>query len=196
MCINFETSVVAFGLGEITGLYLTTENSFEKKVIGMFVMFYSMIQLFEVLLYSNCFTNDELYSRLILLNLGFQGLIFFLLVSNYQSVNIIFIAIMSIISLGVSFFSLSDNFIKAEKVNGCLSWNFLHNNKLLTSGLGIMYVLILYWLLIESNNKYYAKCGIVLILTLLFSNYVKQNKNVPSMWCLSSAIAGPIFILL
>ena len=56
MCVNLQTSIVAFIIGEICGFILATENN-EKRAIGIFVMFYSFVQLFEALIYY--YGNDE-----------------------------------------------------------------------------------------------------------------------------------------
>lgn len=45
-------------------------------------MFYSLVQLFEAFIYYNGKSASEIYSRLLLLNLGFQGLVLFLLASQ------------------------------------------------------------------------------------------------------------------
>ncbi len=82
MCINLETSLLAFGIGEFSGLYLLSSSSVEKRILGIFVMFLSLIQLFEALIYYNGISASEIYSRLLLLNLGFQGFVFFTLVNN------------------------------------------------------------------------------------------------------------------
>ena len=76
MCINLKTSILAFGIGTGSG-YLLTTKSIEKKMMGIFIMFYSLIQLFEAGIYWSNGTNPLLYSQLIMINLGFQGLLFF-----------------------------------------------------------------------------------------------------------------------
>ena len=52
MCINAETSLASFAIGEIAGLLLLASKNNDKKVIGLFIMFYSLVQLFEYNIYS------------------------------------------------------------------------------------------------------------------------------------------------
>ena len=53
MCVNYQTSLAAFIFGEITGLILIfdqdkSSTNYDKIFIGLFVMFYSLIQFFEL----------------------------------------------------------------------------------------------------------------------------------------------------
>ena len=73
MCINLKTSIGAFLIGTISSLILINSNNKENKFIGNFILFYTFIQLFEALIYNN---NLTIYSRLLLINLGLQGLVF------------------------------------------------------------------------------------------------------------------------
>ena len=79
MCVNLKTSISAFLIGTISSLILINSNNKENKFIGNFILFYTFIQLFEALIYNN---NLTIYSRLLLINLGLQGLVFMLLL-NY-----------------------------------------------------------------------------------------------------------------
>ena len=63
MCINLETSLFSFLIGESAGLTLAMSNSLEKRLIGLFIMFYSFIQIFEANIYFK--SNQELNSRLL-----------------------------------------------------------------------------------------------------------------------------------
>lgn len=203
MCLNLQTSLVAFGLGELAGLYLATRNSIEKKLVGLFVMFYSLVQLFEAFIYYHGESADEIYSKLLLLNLGFQGLVFFVLMSQAYAINNFYLVVSAIISFGIIIYSMSSVFSKVEIKSNCLRWPFLEN-KFINIPLSIMYLLIFFWILNDketiSNNvsdtNYVGNCGIVLIITFLFSNLVTFNCNKPGMWCLTSAISAPIFTLL
>lgn len=202
MCINLETSIIAFGVGELSGLYLATSDSLERKLIGYFIMFYSLVQMLEGLIYYYGASANEIYSRLILLNLGFQGLIFFVLMNQVTNLNPIYLEFTALISLIVCVYSLSADFKKVYFTDCCLNWGFL-DDKIIRISLSIMYVLIFYWLftdkqpLVPKSNVYFlTKCGIVLGLTFLFSKFIITNNNNPSMWCLASAISAPIMIFI
>jgi hypothetical protein len=202
MCINLETSILAFGLGEASGLYLATRDSIEKKLIGLFVMFYSLVQLLEAFIYYYGKSANEIYSRLLLLNLGFQGLVFFLLMSYCYKINSFYLIITGIISLGILVYSFGSSFKKAELTNECMKWIFMENNFIKIS-LSIMYTTMFCWILnhkeniyTNTNNNFIFNSGLVLLLTYLFSEQIKFNCNIPSIWCLTSAISAPIFTLL
>ena len=202
MCINLQTSILAFGLGELSGLYLVTRDSIEKKLIGLFVMFYSLVQLFEAFIYNSGESANEIYSRLLLLNLGFQGIVFFLLMSQCFIINNFYLIITGIISIGILFYSLSSSFEKAELNNGCLTWNFLDNNNI-SIPLYIMYAIILYWIITDKQSIYpntdtdfIRNVGVILFVTAVLTNQIRFNCNKPGMWCLSSSISAPLFTLL
>ena len=47
MCINAETSLLSMMLCEISGLLMYMNNNINKKMFGLFVMFYTLVQYFE-----------------------------------------------------------------------------------------------------------------------------------------------------
>ena len=201
MCVNFQTSLMAFVLGEITGLILIfdqddTKTNYEKIFIGLFVMFYTMIQFFELKIYLNK-ENNQIYKNLLSLNLGFQGLVFFLIASFIYKINYIYL----IICLLVSFIIMLNVFQNGTKIsltqNNCLRWDFLTYESDMNMSLGIMYFTMFLWIFVESNSKYLKYVGFILLGTFIFSYYVLSGKeNSPGLWCLSSAISAPLFLLL
>ena len=109
-------------------------------------MFYRLIQLLETNIY---FGNDtsSIYSRLLLINLGFQGLVFFILMSNLYEINNFYIIICSIISIYIIFEACKTDFNKANitpfSVNiGTL--NFYIKIKFILLILYYIYVLLYY----------------------------------------------------
>ena len=71
MCINAPTSLGSFIIGETSGLLLINTGDKPRQMIGLFVMFFSLVQLFEYNIYKN--NNIKLNSKLLLLNLATQG---------------------------------------------------------------------------------------------------------------------------
>jgi|SaaInlStandDraft_2_1057019.scaffolds.fasta_scaffold150706_2 hypothetical protein len=200
MCINFETSLFSFLIGESAGLTLAMSNSIEKRLIGLFIMFYSLIQIFEANIYFK--SNQELNLRLLLINLGFQGLVFFILMSYIYEINSIYIVISILVSIIILIKGLSENF-KEITINNCLEWNFINENEIYYS-LGLMYLIMFIFIFsnkelkndnLENDNLVF-KSGIILLITYLFSFYVIDYKNRPSIWCMSSAIVAPVILLL
>ena len=208
MCINYETSLASFLIGELSGLALILFNcsetdtksiDYEKIFIGLFVMFYTMIQFFELRIYQTN-NSDMIAKKLLLLNLGFQGLLFFVLMSLLYKINGIYIWICGLVSFIIvieTIFGFDSQNIELTKFK-CLKWNFMKNDKISLS-LGLMYLTMFFWIFVEPNSNFIKYIGFVLLFTLVLSyfifNNIYTNVNSPSIWCLSSAIAAPLFIL-
>ena len=78
----------------------------------------------------------------------------------------------------------------------CLKWNFLESNSNISIGLSLMYFAMFLWIFTQSDSNYIKYVGFVLLGTFIFSYFVLSGKaNSPSIWCLSSAIAAPLFLL-
>lgn len=206
MCINFETSLVSFLIGEFVGLYLVFNqdknvDSYQEKIcIGLFVMFYTLIQFFEMILYKNNCSNSLVYKDLLILNLGFQGLVFFILMSLIFKINKIFIILCCLISFLIIYqviINFNDENIIECGTNGLgLKWNFIKNENI-SFNLGIMYFIIFFWIFTQNTNKFILNVGIILFGTLVFSYFIQNfSNNPPSIWCMSSAIAAPLILLL
>lgn len=208
MCINYETSLASFLIGELSGLALILFNcsetdtksiDYEKIFIGLFVMFYTMIQFFELRIYQTN-NSDMIAKKLLLLNLGFQGLLFFVLMSLLYKINGIYIWICGLVSFIIvieTIFGFDSQDIELSE-SKCLKWNFMKNDKISLS-LGLMYLTMFFWIFVEPNSNFIKYIGFVLLFTLVLSyfifNNIYTNVNSPSIWCLSSAIAAPLFIL-
>ena len=198
MCINLYTSTIAYLIGTISGLFLIKNKNKEKKMIGYFILFYTLVQLFEALIYKD---NKTIYSRILLINLGLQGIVFALLLNNYISINNIYIYIFSIIAIFIIYESIQSNFIKATTENGMI-WNF--SDKKVSIILLIMYILMFFVMYYYKNKlNYMNKFTVVLLLTFIISYsinilYPKSlcSINKASIWCLSSAIVAPIMLII
>jgi len=218
MCINYQTSSIAFLIGEISGLILTLESD-DRKMVGLFVMFYSLIQFFEANIHYYGQDASSIYSRLLLMNLGFQGLVFFILMGKIIEVNNYYFLICGIISLFIVYRALSTDFKKADVAN-CLKWNFMEHDTVIA--LTIMYVIIFYWYstskVTKSNynsksnynfkSNYNSKSnsnadinfinntGIFFATTFALSYLIFNKNSSPGIWCLLSAIIAPMFLIL
>jgi hypothetical protein len=196
MCINFETSVSAFIIGTTSGILLYLQGQPEKRVIGLFIVFFSMVQLFEALIYKGYDTNGTL-SKLLYLNLGFQGFFFFLLFWMYSFKNAVpYLVITGIIALYFTVSLFYKTFNKAQ-MGTCLTWNFIHDYYS-QHLLQIMYGLLFLYLFYKQDNKTIRNAGFVLLFTCIISvaAILINLQNRPSIWCLTSALAGPLFLLI
>jgi hypothetical protein len=195
MCIDSQTSLASFIIGEIAGLLLVLTGKKEKQVIGLFIMFYSLVQLFEYNIYKN--KNVSLHSKLLLLNLVSQGLVLFVLVKNICNISNIYIYI-GLFVLLCSIFLMLYKKQQDATIETCIKWTFLNSSysKLLT----IMYLSIFHLLLFDKcirNNNFLNKIGYFFLITYILSQIIsKLGEKVPSYWCLSSAVLAPTLLLI
>lgn len=193
MCINFESSVFSFLLGATTGLLLSLQNSDYKKAIGIFIFFFSFVQLFEAFIYKG-YDSNGLFSKLIFVNLSLQCLVLsvlFFVICNFQDIKY-YLLLNFIIAVVLLFHLFFLNFAKGTK-NNCTSWNFMN---LYTRGLlSTMYISLIYYLL-TNKNLFLHKFGLFLSLTAVISYFISYiTINGPSMWCLTSALFAPFLLL-
>ena len=190
MCINFETSIAAFLIGEIAGFILFLSNNIYKKYIGLFIMFFSLVQILEALIYKG-YDYNGIFSKILLINLSLQGTFFFYLINKIdpnQKIYLYICGIISIIIISRIFFTDFKN----ASINTCLKWNFMDyiNKKLFY----VMYLLIFLYSF-TSNIYFITISALILLITYIIAKIV-QNENSPSMWCLSSALVSPLIIFL
>jgi hypothetical protein len=200
MCINFETSIGSFIMGLISSIILQLQKDNGKKNMGKFVIFFSLIQLFEAIIYKQK-NKQKIFSKMILLNLGYQGFIFFHFMSKNHHVRKEYKFISLLIAIIITLYVIKlDDFVKIDKKlscidkEGCLTWNFMEDKNICIL-LSLMYFMIFMWLF-TSNDKKMFKCGILLLSTFIFSYFTKNISNSPSFWCMTSAIISPLFIIL
>lgn len=194
MCFSFEASVVAFIIGEVSGYLLFQNENSIYKVIGLFVMWYSLVQLAEAFIYKNY--NVKLSSKMLLFNLFTQGIVLVALMNRYTLTDSkIILGLMLLIAIyGVYKVNIS-NFSSALVDQNCVScgkmyWPFLEGNT--TIVLGIMYSLMFYMLLTNQNKKI-NDVGKYFLATYILS-YMIPIKNAPSVWCYSSALVAPYLV--
>ena len=191
MCINAPTSLASFFIGEIAGLTLLTKDK-ERQLVGIFVMFYSLVQLFEYNIYKNIQTN--LNSKLLLTNLAAQGIVFFMLMAQLCNVNSLYIIINGLILL-ITLLTIFKSKIKSASIQKCIQWDFIssHLNIILT----LMYITMFLWTFTSGCSKFVTKAGWFFIITLFISMLAgKRSNKTPSYWCMASAVLAPVLLLL
>ena len=196
MCINFKTSIGAFAIGTIAGLLLITSENKEKIAIGACIMFYTLVQLCEALIYNN---NLEIYSKILLLILGFQGLVFAIFLNTITPIHEFFIYAFVFIA-GVVLYKISQPDFKKATIEGGMKWNF--KDDFTNFALTMMYILIFLIVYLYRNkfdifNKFTILMLVLYVTSqLLVMVYPKLlcSTNKPSIWCLASAVASPIML--
>ena len=180
ICVNLETSIVSFLTGEYFGWNMYQSNIKEYQILGIFIMFFTLIQLIEACIY---FFDPKWYkflNKLLIISLGLQGLVLFYAHQKilYQQHFLIFLTL--IISIITTCNTINDKYIVKE--SKCLDWNFFQNNKKISDLIFWMYITVL--ILLSSNKKYIIYINYLLFIYFI-SKYINVNKNTPSMWCLS-----------
>jgi len=194
MCINSQTSLAAFLIGESSGLLLLNSNKIEKKIIGFFIMFYSLVQLMEYNIYNN--NNSEISSKLLLTNLGMQGIVLFLLLNTLCKIDNIYLLLPVVAFLYIMYTILFKSHKKAT-VNNCIKWDFMTFDIKLV--LHFMYLSIFHLLFFNKclfNNLFIRKTGYFFLITCIISFIIGNTTSKgPSFWCLSSALLSPLLVL-
>jgi hypothetical protein len=191
MCIN----VVAFSIGALSGLVLIRQGGV-KISIGIFTLFFSCVQLIEAAMHYSPSTRT-LTSKLLLLNLGFQGLVFGISFLSTIGVHPYYLFIYLTVAILITLYScMSSHFQDVScSSNDCrLVWGFLNDwytSVLLTA----MYAVMFLWVL-SQQNQVCVQWGRLLLFTLCISYFLQPIKYSPSIWCLTSAIVSPLTILI
>ena len=196
MCVSFEASVIAFMIGEVSGYLLFQSKNIIYKAFGLFVMWYSLVQLAEAFIYKNY--NVMLASKLLLFNLFTQGVVLALLLHRYNIADSkLILILMSLIAVYGTYKICQSNFESAiisrdSSSCGKMEWPFIkgNNGKVLIA----MYSLLLYMLLTHENRQI-NDIGKYFLATLILS-YIIPMKNSPSVWCYSSALVAPYLVYL
>ena len=143
--------------------------------------------------------SSSIYSRLILINLGLQGLVFFILMNQIFIINNFYLISCAIISIYTIYQALSTNFKKVE-ISKCLTWNFMDKNYY---SLFLMYAIMFIWLFSKKTPRFknisidfINNSRNIFVCTLIISYFLLNYKNSPSIWCLSSAIVAPLFLII
>lgn len=190
---------MSFMIGELAGLYLLFGDESHQS-LGIFVIFYTFVQFFEMMIHKYGNNADSMYSKLLLLNLGLQGIVFFICMNRIYNISIQYFVISALIGMYVFYKINADDFKNAIITeNKCLQWNFMTED--LSYVLTLMYVLIFYFMFSNKSSKYDStvfidKAGIYFLITAVISFVIYNKKNSPSIWCLSSAILAPILTII
>ena len=190
MCINFETSIAAFIIGEISGFILSLSNNIYKKYTGLFIMFFTLVQLLEALVYKG-YDYNGILSKLLLINISLQGTLFFYLINKVDPTAKIYLYICGIISTIIISRIFLTNFNKIS-INTCLRWNFLDNIN--TPLFKIMYFLL--YLYAFTCKIFFITIAALILLFAYMLSITFRLKHTPSMWCLTSAVISPLIIFL
>jgi hypothetical protein len=131
------------------------------------------------------------------MNLGSQGCVYFCLLSEQAHIRRIYFYITGTIATICFIESMKSNFQEAT-LNPNMRWNFLEKRQLpyifhIMHGSCFTYSFLDNKL--ENINIAKATIIYVFITILSFTIKIPCNDNNPSLWCLSSVLAGPLLLL-
>jgi hypothetical protein len=189
MCISLEVSVASFLIGTLSAAYLYRSDKPFAKAFAVFMLFYTMIQLFEALLYWQ--GPSTTWSTLLLVNLALQGVVFFGAMKYFDEKKLPdrdhgFI-VSCLLATMILFVTSSDE-VQATVGSG-ICWKFL-DNEAVKRLLSLMYVVI-FLSLFRASDEVADKIAVLYIFTYILSRSLNLEKS-PSYWCWLSALAAPV----
>jgi hypothetical protein len=192
MCINLETSILAYVVGTITGWTLYKKGDKENQVIGIVIIFVTLIQLIEALMYIYGNKYYKYLSIILAICLGLQGFVYSQAYKNIFGTPEITYYVAAIISIIITAMAVSPSFYTG-KLNNKITWEFMGNNHPIDYIYWAMYVTIALSML---ANKKFITFGSLMGLSYGYSYWFSPTINKPSMWCMTSAIVTPLYLLL
>ncbi len=166
--------MIAFVIGEATGYLLAKSSLKPIRNIGLFIMFITLVQLFEALVYKRA-VSIRLLSILLQANLGLQGLVFFALVKPWS----IYFWICAAVSAYVVLDALTT--MHPITLTNHLRW---HMTSAVSWLLRASYLLIILFCLLTPAYRlvFYLFVGMLLMSSCISYFFTKYN---PSLWCLT-----------
>jgi len=192
MCVNLGTSILAYVVGTITGWTLYKKGDKENQVIGIMIIFITLVQLIEALIYIYGNKYYRYLSIILAICLGLQGFVYSHAYKNILGTPEITYYVTAIISIIVTAMAVSPSFYTG-KLDNKMTWEFMDNNHPIDDLYWVMYVAMAFSML--SNNKFIT-FGSLFGLSYGYSHWVSSAINKPSMWCMTSAIVTPLYLLL
>ena len=111
MCINLETSLVSFIIGEYYGWKLFNSKIKEYKILGVFIMFFTLIQLIEACIYFFDSKWYKILNKILVIFLGLQGFVIFYTHQKILNQNHFLYMVSLLISIIIICKSINDKFI-------------------------------------------------------------------------------------
>ena len=197
MCYSTESSMIAWIISVVIGVYLWYRNKMYDRWNAGFIWSFSMIQLWEAGIWNTTDKHyQELFVKLIALTLASQPLMqtFGAWTSTDKKSRLLHILIGVYVFLFVYtlYEMLNKNFWVTKGPNGHLVWNS-SNGDLIRGVPGILYLIGLFIGLLYGIPNTVPLIAIG-ILTLVWSINRASTKEVASYWCYS-AVAYSIVAL-
>jgi len=192
MCISFEASVIAFIIGEYSGYKLYQKS--DTKAVGIFIMWYSIIQILEAGIYKLDTKYHNSITKLMIINLSLQGLVFMFYQQKHPLKQYFLIVSILLATYGVYVTFTTEKTATISEACNCLKWNFAKDTN---TYLFYMYGLIFMYSILSNtkvNRKlFYITFSLYVIIYSQLTQLTQLNK--PSIWCISSAVSAPLMLL-
>lgn len=191
MCINLETSIISYTVGTITGWTLYKKGDKSNQVIGITIIFITLVQLIEALMYLYGEKYHRYLSIILAISLGLQGFVFSQSYKSIFGTTQMSYYITAIISIIITIMAVSPSF-NTGTFNKKLTWDFMDNEPIRRLYFA-MYAIIA---ISSIGNQKFMTFGTFIVATNIFSYWFAATNNRPSMWCMTSAITTPLYLLL
>jgi len=175
MCFNLQASLIAGAIGVTSGALMRTS-------IGIFVIWYSMVQFAEAALYAGCMR--AVWDRILLILLGSQLGVF---TAVTWVPNNPYYKAMAVGGAALTLYSAVAP-MQPKESKGGVEYAFTDTSSRL---MFIQYAII--FAAAAAQPQYRCVAG-VLFVTLIASLVARPYANA-SLWCWSSAVAAPVLLL-
>jgi hypothetical protein len=208
MCYTYEVSRDAFIIGIISSLILFKKSKkYEYKIIALFLMFVSLMQLYDAIFWKNPPTTDEKkkinekYTKIAMYSNHLQPLVLAGLILYYKGglLPISKQILLAYIIVMILYNSNALNKIKYTEVTSESSpslyweWNNLKGSNILY----FLYIILYIILFSKEIGGSVGIIGVILTLASLLYSFVKyKNKNSTGrFWCYFAAFCPLIFLI-
>lgn len=175
MCFNLTASLVAGTIGVTAGALMRTS-------VGLFVIFYSLVQFGEAALYVGC--SRRVWERVLVVLLGSQLAVF---TAATWRPNKPYYKAMAVAGGGLALWSAFSPLVPTSSAGGVEYAFSSTTSKLMFAQYAIIFAAA------AAQPQYRCMAG-VLGATLVVSMAARPYANA-SLWCWSSAVAAPLLLL-
>lgn len=200
MCFNSDVSLAAFLMGVLGGILCYKTGIVDYKIIGLFLIFISLIQGIEYLLWNHqtCDDYNKFLSKTAMIINHLQPVILAILVITFnKNVNLPVVLIPLVIyALCIIPYSLNNSDCTIKNKSEKLGWQWTGKQDYF-----LVYSLFLACFVIFAlclpTPKYATMFSLFIMISYTFSYFIYRNtQSVGTMWCFFSAFSSYLFLFL
>jgi hypothetical protein len=211
MCYSAKDSINAYIIGSISSLILFSYKDTDMKILGLFFLFVSQMQLFDYIFWKNteCNNINKITTKFAIIFNHLQPVVLFLLLKFYnykvsQLSEIIFYIYLIVFTIYTIYVFPSNNCIYTDKVCCSLPREKINNNTVINwqwndmKYINYIYILFLlsFTLSVLNLTKYKYELVFINFFTFLISHKIPNlNRSVGRIWCYIASFM-PILLIL